>query len=175
MNCLTCLPMLMSLLFAGCAGGGPKSAPPPPREVAIKLHAAARLNSDAKGQPLALVTRIYTLRQQAAFERASFDTFLSAQREKEALGTDLIDVKEVTLVPGQRYDAVERVGPDAAFIGVVGLFHSPSARRWRVAFTVAEAERLGIAIAAQACSLNVVGSSASLMQKASASAPAPCQ
>jgi type VI secretion system protein VasD len=165
MKCQPCLSLLLSLLLAGCAGSGPK---PAPRDVAIKLHAAARLNSDPKGQPLALVTRIYTLRQQAAFERAPFDAFLSPQKEKEALGADLIDVKEVMLVPGQRYDAIERVGPEAAFIGVVGLFHSPSARRWRVAFTVAEAERLGISIAAQACSLNVVGSSA---PKASA----PCQ
>ena len=175
MKRLTCLPMLLSLLLAACAASAPKTAPPPPREVAIKLHAAARLNSDAKGQPLALVTRIYTLRQQAAFERAPFDAFLSPQSEREALGADLIDVKEVMLVPGQRYDAVERVGPEAAFIGVVGLFHSPSAQRWRVAFTVAEAERLGIAIAAQACSLNVAGSSVGLIQKASAKSPAPCQ
>jgi type VI secretion system protein VasD len=170
MNCQPCLSLLLSLLLAGCAGSGPKPAPPPPpRDVAIKLHAAARLNSDPKGQSLALVTRIYTLRQQAAFERAPFDAFLSPQKEKEAFGTDLIDVKEVMLVPGQRYDAIERVGPEAAFIGVVGLFHSPSARRWRVAFTVAEAERLGISIAAQACSLNVVGNGGSLK------ASAPCK
>jgi type VI secretion system protein VasD len=167
MKCLPCLALLLSLMLAGCAGSGAKA--PPPRDVAIKLHAAARLNSDPKGQSLALVTRIYTLRQQAAFERAPFDAFLSPQKEKEALGTDLIDVKEVMLVPGQRYDAIERVGPEAAFIGVVGLFHSPSARRWRVAFTVAEAERLGISIAAQACSLNVVSGSGSL------NASAPCK
>ena len=170
MKCQPCLALLLSLLLAGCAGSGPKHTPPPqPRDFAIKLQAAARLNSDPKGQSLALVTRIYTLRQQAAFERAPFDAFLSPQKEREALGSDLIDVKEVMLVPGQRYDAIERVGPEAAFIGVVGLFHSPSARRWRVAFTVAEAERLGIAIAAQACSLNVVGNGGSL------TASAPCK
>jgi type VI secretion system protein VasD len=167
MNCLPCLALLLSLLLAGCAGSGPKA--PPPRDVAIKLHAAARLNSDPKGQSLALVTRIYTLRQQAAFERTPFDAFLSPQKEREAFGGDLIDVKEVMLVPGQRYDAIERVGPEAAFIGVVGLFHSPAARRWRLAFTVAEAERLGISIAAQACSLDVVGNNDSLK------ASAPCK
>lgn len=166
--------LLFALLCAACASA-PKPAAPPPRDVAIRLHAAERLNSSAHGQPLALVTRIYTLRHQDAFERAPFDAFLSPQKEKEAFGADLIDVKEVMLVPGQRYDAVERVGPEAGFIGVVGLFHSPSARRWRVAFTVAEAERLGISIAAQACSLNVVGSLGIPLQKASAKASAHCQ
>ncbi len=173
MKCQPCLPLMFTLLIAGCAAA-PKPAPPP-RDVTIRLHAAERLNSSAKGQSLALVTRIYTLRHQDAFERAPFDAFLSPQKEQDAFGADLIAVKEVMLVPGQRYDAVERVGPEAGFIGVVGLFHSPSARRWRVAFTVAEAERLGISVAAQACSLNVVGSTGSVMQKVAAKASAPCQ
>jgi type VI secretion system protein VasD len=167
--------LLLSLLIAGCSGAPKPAAAPAPRDVAIRLHAAERLNSSANGQSVALVTRIYTLRHEGAFERAPFDAFLSAQKEQDAFGADLITVKEVTLVPGQRYDAVERVGPDAGFIGVVGLFHSPSARRWRVAFTVAEAERLGISIAAQACSFNVVGSLGIPLRKIAAKAPAPCR
>ncbi len=127
----------------------------PPRNVAIKLHAGSNLNSDPAGQPLALVTRIYKLRQSAAFEQAPYDSFLDAQKEKELLGADLLEVKEVLLVPGQRYEVVEKVSKEAYFIGVVALFRAPAAQRWRLAFGAGEAERSGITIGAHACALSV--------------------
>jgi type VI secretion system protein VasD len=49
----------------------------PPRSVALRLHAAKRLNVDARGQPLALLVRVYKLRQRTAFEQAPYSAFLS--------------------------------------------------------------------------------------------------
>ena len=141
--------LLPALLLAGCAGGaigtltnaalhmaGVSKPPPelpdaqkPPRNVSIRLHAAQRLNTDAEGRPLALVARIYKLRQSAAFEQAPYDSFLDTQREKAALGADLMEVKEVLLVPGQRYEVQEKVSKEAYFIGVVALFRAPAAQR----------------------------------------------
>ncbi|MDO8037718.1 type VI secretion system lipoprotein TssJ [Janthinobacterium sp. SUN137] len=169
--------LLLALPLAGCAGGaigtlanaalqmaGAAKPPPelpdaqkPPRNVNIRLHAAQRLNTDADGRPLALVARIYKLRQSAAFEQAPYDSFLDTQREKTALGADLMEVKEVLLVPGQRYEVQEKVSKEAYFIGVVALFRAPAAQRWRATFAAADAERGGITVGLHACALSVAG------------------
>ena len=126
-----------------------------PRTVSIRLHASEALNLDASGRPLALVAKIYKLRQVAAFQQASYDTFLNPQKEKELLGPDLIEVKEVTLVPGQRYEISEKVSREAYFIGIVALFNNPAPLRWRVNFAATSAEQTGIIIGVHACALTV--------------------
>jgi type VI secretion system protein VasD len=121
-------------LLVGCGGGGiglRKPAPvpesqQPPRNLVVHLHAAQRLNVDARGQSLALLVRIYKLRQRGAFDRAPFAAFLSPQAEREGLGADLVDVSEVTLVPGQRLDVSDRLARDTPWLGVVALFHAPA-------------------------------------------------
>lgn len=127
----------------------------PPRNVQIKLHAANTLNSGNGGPPLALVARIYKLRQADAFERVPYGGFVSAHTEREALGADLLEVKEVLLIPGQRYEVTEKVSREAAYIGVVALFRAPDSQRWRATFPAAEAEKSGITIGLYACSLTV--------------------
>jgi len=169
-----CLPLLLVVSLAGCASGGIGSiagaalqvaglakapevpdAQKPARNVAIRLHAANKLNVDARGQPLALVARIYKLRQNAAFERAPFAAFLDADAGKQALGADLLEVKEVTLVPGQQVELLEKVSREAGYIGVVALFHSPAPQRWRLAFAAGDAEKQGLTVGAHACALSV--------------------
>jgi type VI secretion system protein VasD len=161
-------------LLAGCAGGGVaglasaaleatgiKKAPElpeaqqPTRKIALRLHAAEKLNTDDKGQSLALVARIYKLRQAAAFDSAPFDSFLDPATEKRALGNDLLEVEEVTLVPGQHLELHEKVSREAAYVGVVALYRAPAAQRWRLAFQAAEAERSGVTIGLHACALSV--------------------
>lgn len=164
----------LGALIAGCAGGGPSGlagaaleaaglrkapelpdAQKPPRNVALRIHAADKLNTDTRGQPLALVVRIYKLRQSAAFERIPYEAFLKPEADKLALGTDLLEVKEIMLVPGQRYEVTEKVSREAGYVGVVALFHTPAAQRWRLAFAAADAEQQGLTIGAHACALSV--------------------
>ncbi|HJV01598.1 MAG TPA: type VI secretion system lipoprotein TssJ [Burkholderiaceae bacterium] len=168
-NVLLCLAAVLSL--DGCAAGSiagtalemigvrkPPELPDaqkPPRHVAIRLHASPNLNTDASGHPLALVARIYKLRQDAAFRQIGYDSFLNAHTEHALLGNDLLEVKEVLLVPGQRYEVVEQVTREAAFIGVVALFRAPAEQRWRMSFAAGEAEKDGITIGAHACALSV--------------------
>lgn len=129
----------------------------PPRKIAIHLHAGGNLNAGADGQPLALAARIYKLRQSAAFERAAYSGFLNPQTERELLGADLLEVKEVQLIPGQRYEAIESVSREASHIGIVALFRNPAAQRWRAAFSASEAEQSGITVGLHACALTVRG------------------
>lgn len=145
----------------------------PPRNVSIRLHAAATLNSGDAGPPLAVVARIYALRQPEAFERAAYETFTNAHTERERLGTDLVDVKEVLLIPGQRYEVTEKVSREAGYIGVVALFRSPDGRRWRAAFPAGEAEKAGITLGVHACALTV-GQGAAARQQQLARPPARC-
>ncbi|KQQ89192.1 type VI secretion system lipoprotein TssJ [Massilia sp. Leaf139] len=183
----TCL--LLAAALPGCAGDGlagraleasgmrkPTQAElmKTPRSIPLRLHAAPKLNADAKGRPLAVVARIYTLRQNAAFEAAPYATFLTPGLDREAFGADLLEVKDVTLVPGQRYEVVERVTRDAAYVGVVALFHSPAPQRWRMSFAAAEAERAGVTVAVQACAL-AAGAGAQPSAGGKATGSARCQ
>jgi type VI secretion system protein VasD len=165
------LPALALHALGGCAAGSiagtaldligmrkPAEVPDsqkPPRTVAIRLHASPNLNTDENGHPLALVARIYKLRQSAAFERAAFDGFLNAHNERDLLGNDLLEVKEVTLIPGQRYEISEKVTREAYYIGVVALFRAPAEQRWRLAFEAADAEKSGITVGLHACAMSV--------------------
>lgn len=126
-----------------------------PRSIPIKLHASRALNLDPQQRPLALVVKIYKLKQNISFQQASYDTFLSTQKEKEALGADLMEVKEITLVPDQRYEIIEKVSYEAGYIGVVALFVNPAQQRWRIAFKADEAEKIGITVGVQSCSLTL--------------------
>ena len=186
---LTCL-ILFAASLPGCAGDGLAGRaleatgmrkPPqadafkPPRSIALRLHAAPRLNADAKGRPLALVARVYTLRQNAAFEAAPYATFLTPGADREAFGADLLEVKDVTLVPGQRYEVVEKVPREAAFVGIVALFHSPAPQRWRMSFAAADAESAGVTVALQACALSPGAGAKPSASRAMAPGSARCQ
>jgi len=178
------------LALQGCAAGSIAGAameiagirkPPelpdaqkPPRNVAIRLHASQNLNAGAGSQPLALAARVYKLRQTAAFQQMPFDGFLSAHGERELLGNDLLEVKEVMLIPGQRYEIVEKVTREAYFIGVVALFRSPAEQRWRLAFSAGDAEKSGITIGLHACAMSVGSGAAASSEAAQPLATVRC-
>jgi type VI secretion system protein VasD len=188
-----CTTIALAAAVAGCASGPgslggaaleasglrkPAELPDaqkPPRVVALRLHAADKLNLDARGRPLALVTRIYTLRHNAAFERAPYAAFLNPQAEKEALGDDLLSVREVMLVPGQRYEASDKVAREAGYVGVVALFHAPATARWRASFPAAEAERAGLTLGLHGCALSVGAGAAATPPAAKMPSSVRCQ
>lgn len=146
-----------------------------PRQVALHLHASAKLNSDALGRPLPLVARIYTLRRSAAFDAAPYAAFLSDGADREAFGADLVGVREQILLPGQRYDAIEHVPQEAAYVGVVALFHSPAPQRWRLAFSSLEAEKAGLTVGLQSCALSAGAGAQPRGATAKMHGPARCQ
>lgn len=163
-------------LLAGCGGGGfadgalqaaglrkPPELPEsqkPPRNVALRLHAAPKLNLDKGGQPLALAVRVYALRRKEAFESTPYDAFLDPQAERQSLGADLVEVREVMLVPGQRYEVTEKLSREASHLALVALFQRPAAGRWRLAVPAADAERDGLTVGLHACALSAGASGA---------------
>jgi type VI secretion system protein VasD len=152
--------VLLTCLLSACGGkdslmNKAPEAQQQPRKVALHLHAAARLNVDARGQPLALLVRVYKLRQRGAFEAAPYAAFLSPQAEREALGADLVEVSEATLVPGQRLDLDQSLAREANYLGVVALFLAPARQGWRAAFAAPDAEKAGVTLGLHACALSV--------------------
>lgn len=178
------LTFALAAALSGCGGGtlGPLAnlrkptalaeSQKPPRNVLLRMHAATRLNVSERGQPLALAVRLYKLRQKDAFEGTPYAAFLDPQQERERLGADLVDVREIMLVPGQRYEVTESVTREARHIGIVALFHNPAAGHWRTTLSSVDAERDGVTIGLHACALNVAGGPASAV---TALASARCQ
>lgn len=152
-------------LLAGAASGAleavglkPSNVPEsqkPPREVPLKLYAGNNLNAAADNRPAAIVVRLYKLKDPTSFLQAPFDTFIDPQREQKTLGADLVQVREMTLIPGQRYEIVEKVTREAGTFGVVALFRSPAPQRWKFAFDTARSEKSGVTIGLHACAMTL--------------------
>ncbi|MBU9580159.1 type VI secretion system lipoprotein TssJ [Ralstonia mannitolilytica] len=152
-------------VLAGAANGAleamglkPSNVPDaqkPPREVPLKMTAGANLNAANDRRPVALVVRLYSLKDPTSFLQAPYDTFIDPAREKQTLGADLVQVREMTLIPGQRYDFTEKVSREASTLGIVALFRSPAAQRWKFAFNTEKNEKSGIVIGLHACAMTL--------------------
>jgi type VI secretion system protein VasD len=133
----------------------PESAKPA-RKLKLTLAASDSLNVDASGRSLSLVLRIYKLRSPTTFLNAPYDTFGHPTKEKAVLGDDLLETRELVLLPGQRQQINERWAREAGFVGVVGLFRAPAAKRWRQAFELETFQfDPGFVMGAHACGLSV--------------------
>lgn len=138
----------------------PESAMPdaalPARRIPLALLASPSLNIDEDGHSLALVVRLYKLKNAEAFINAPYQAFASPESEKQRLGEDLIEVREIQLVPGQQVSLTEKVAREASYLGVVALYRAPSPQRWKFAFSADAAQLTGVTLAAHACALGLV-------------------
>lgn len=128
-------------------------AAPRAKVIPLRLWAGANLNSGTDNKSLAVVVKVYRLRDGERFERAPFSAFLDEDAERDALGDDLISTTEIVLQPGQRHEIGERLPPEAGTLGVVALFRSPAQGRWRLSFDALEAEADGVTVGLHACAL----------------------
>jgi len=122
----------------------------------VELHIAGTrdLNAGEDGQGLSTVVRLYKLRDQTGFLSMPYSEFGAADKEKASLGTDLVDVKELVLTPGQILDLKEKVPGDIRYLGVVALLRAPDPQRWRFAFSLAKTDLPAIDVAVNACAMN---------------------
>lgn len=152
----------------------PDSALPDWR-ISWRLHASDALNVDEQGNSLALLVRIYRLRHADAFLQAPYETFGDPEKEKQALSEDLLSVKEVQLVPGQRHDVRDKVPREARYLGIVALYRQPATGKWRYAFSTPAAQLSGLHLGAHACAMSVqVGETIGTAPRVARST-APCQ
>lgn len=124
------------------------------RDMSVKLFAGEQLNLSASGKPLSLVTKVYVLRANEKFKAMTYPQITSAEAEKEALGEELISVREIVLLPGKSYDITLKVPGDATTIGVVGMYRAPYQARWKLAFDNKLSFDNGITIGAHACAFS---------------------
>lgn len=129
--------------------------PEPPKELPLSIFAGAGLNTDAQGRSNAVVLKVYRLRNNASFLGASYETLLDPVREKAALGQDLLDVREVMLVPGQKLEFKEKLPVETGFVAVAALFRSPAPERWRYTFPTDSVNAKGVIIGVHGCALTV--------------------
>lgn len=128
----------------------------PARPMTLRLAASDSLNVDAAGRSLSLVVRVYKLRGATAFLNAPQETFGNNKQEKDALGDELIESREIVLLPGQQQRISERWAREATHIGVVALFRAPAPHRWRYAFELENFQLIdGLVLGAHACAMSV--------------------
>lgn len=140
-----------TLLIGGCTGADTVDASLKP--IDLKIHAGANLNQGTHKTPLAQVVKIYHLRSSERFEQAGFESLLDADEQQKILGPDLLDSREVLLVPGQRYESQELLGPETKYLGVVAFFRQPAAHRWRFTYSTKESASTGITVGVHACAM----------------------
>lgn len=124
------------------------------RDMNVRISAGEQLNLSSSGKPLSLVTKLYVLRANEKFKGMTYPNITSSELEKEALGEELISVREIVLLPGKSYDIMLKVPGDATTIGVVGMFRSPYQGRWKLAFDNKLSFDNGITIGAHACAFS---------------------
>jgi type VI secretion system protein VasD len=135
--------------------------PPQTRTVALHISGAKDLNMGDDGRGLSTVVRLYKLRDQTGFLSLPYTDFGTTDKERAALGTDLVDVKELVLSPGQTLDLQEKMSNDSRYFGIVALLRAPDPQRWRYAVALSSADSTPVAVAVNACALAAIPSPAS--------------
>lgn len=124
------------------------------QQLQLRIFTAQNLNAGNGKKALALVVKVYYLRSLDRFNTAPFNDFLSKSKARAALGSDLLDSREMLLLPGQRYISTEHLPLNARYLGVVALFRTPAVKRWRFAYDVTGSENSGITLGMHSCAMS---------------------
>jgi len=139
----------------GAAGITKPADPSATNDAPLKIQASNDLNTDNHHHAFSVVVRVYQLKQSSAFQQAYYDIFLDPLKETAAFGSDVVAVKEITLIPGQTFINTEKISATADYIGIVALFHAPASARWKLTFPTKDLNKTGIALGVSACSMSV--------------------
>lgn len=150
---------------------------PRSRQVSLRLHASAVLNTDGNGRSLSVVARVYKLRSSASFLQLPHEAVAQAGTERGALlPQDVIEVREVVLAPGQRHEVIETMPPEATHLAVAALFRSPAPQRWRFVFDTRSAAASGVTLGLHGCAMSVAqGQAVDVLPETARLAGVQCQ
>ncbi|NHB59693.1 type VI secretion system lipoprotein TssJ [Photorhabdus sp. RW14-46] len=98
----------------------------------LDFSARSALNTTDAQTPLSTVVRVYQLKDNKAFERASYTDLLKG--DSEALKADRLTQRDIRVAPKGSVSLDMPMEKAARFVGVVGLFHTPDATNnsWRL-------------------------------------------
>jgi type VI secretion system protein VasD len=130
------LALALAMLLSACAG---KPPPTPPTVLRGAIEATATVNPDARGRPSPIVVKVFEMKSLGPFEAADF--FSLFDKEREALGADLLRKEELTLRPGERLALDRTLDPDTRFVGIVAGYRALERSRWRT-HTAISAQRV---------------------------------
>jgi len=122
------------IIFSGCGGGG--------ETISVSLQCDSDCNENN-----AVVVKIYQLRNADKFTHASFESLV--RNPDETLGDDLITGGkfEKLMTPDESFPINEyEINKDAAYIGIVGDFHTPAKDGWFQVIPVKDIDDLIIRI-----------------------------
>jgi type VI secretion system protein VasD len=142
-------------LALGAVGISKPADPNATNNMPLAIQASNDLNTDDRNRAFSIVVRIYQLKQSSAFQQAFYEIFLDPQKEQATFGQDVIAMKEITLIPGQKFVNTEKISVSADYIGIVALFHAPAAARWKLTFPAKDLNKTGISLGVSACSMTV--------------------
>lgn len=111
--------LLWVCLLAGCASPSLK----------FGVSSTADINRNEYGEPLAVVVRIYQLKDRRSFESASFEELW--KKDYQILGNDLVMKEEITMDPAyQRHLELPR-HDHAEYLAVMAVYREPENMSWR--------------------------------------------
>lgn len=165
---------LLLLCLTGCASSGGTSKAGPVKkvmqamglantvetskvtveQVPLQLFTGSNLNAGSGKKPLALVVKIYQLRSRDRFDQTPFDDFIDSSATQAALGNEMLNSREMLVLPGQHYANIESMPVETRYLGLVALFRSPAERRWRFVYDVKKSEATGITVGLHACAMS---------------------
>lgn len=116
--------------------GEPTAAKAEPKEIMVSVRGTTDLNSLSGKNGLALVLRAYALKDNVAFFQVGKDVFESPTSSQSLAEQDVVNIKEVVVIPGQKLIISEKVDPAVSHVGLAGFFRDSGSTRWRLVIPV---------------------------------------
>ncbi|MGB0129437.1 MAG: type VI secretion system lipoprotein TssJ [Rhodocyclaceae bacterium] len=136
---------------AGCASPPPK--PPPPTIVQASVEVAPNVNPDSRGRASPIVVKVFELKTLATFNSADF--FSLFEKDKDALGAELLARDELQLKPKDSRKFERTMQPDTRYVGVIAGFRDLERANWRAAVAVPLQQTTPVTIRVDARSISI--------------------
>ncbi|WP_035375457.1 type VI secretion system lipoprotein TssJ [Pseudoduganella violaceinigra] len=125
--------------LCSCASG-----PPKPAVMQTNVTVSGDVNPDTRGRASPVVLRLFELKNLGAFQSADFFSLL--ERDKEALGGELVAREEFTLRPGETKHFDRTLQADTRFVAVVAAFRDLEKSSWRASLPVPAGQSMPVSI-----------------------------
>lgn len=98
----------------------------------LDIRTREAVNSNARGEALSTVIRIYQLKDRKAFDATDYPSLFT--RDSQAINADLVASKDVRLTPGGAVMVDMPMEESAQYIAVAAMFMSPDQENntWRI-------------------------------------------